>query len=394
MVAGEDDHRRAVQAALTQEIEEPAEVVVELLDEAHVGGNDALAHLVAAEGLAGLGGLVAAHHGVRVAALGLPANGGLHVLRAVHRVVGRRGHIGPVRLDVAQVQQPGHIAGRAQEVDGAVGEVGRLAVRLGHAGRAVGPAQLPAGKDFAVVAQGRIGVVVPGVRTVVALRAQPVVVAHAAALEAGGQDAVEALPGLEAAFHGQLTGALRDVHAQALRALEIGLHVGLAQHAAAHAAGPQVVAQRLHAHRQRHEVPCRAVAADVAPGVGGHARSAAHRPLHEGACEAHASRGQGVQVRGVQLGMAGLGQVIPAQLIGHDEKHVLHVGSWLGGATSGRSGCPAGAGCSCAPPRRRRPPSRGACFAPALRAAGRASSRARPRCRPRGPGPGTGRGRP
>ena len=259
---------------------------------------------------------------MRVPPLGLAAHRGQHVARPVHRVIGRGRDVGPVRLDVRQVQHPGPVAGLAHEVDGAIGGVGRLAVRLGHGRGQPGPAHLPAAADLAARAAARIGEVVPGVVRCIAALAQPVAVGVAADLEARRPDAVVARIGLEAAVHREQARALRDVQAQARRAFGVGLHVRLADQRAAHAVRAQMVAERLLAHRQRHEVPHRAVAAHVAPGVGRHARGAADRALHEGSVEAQAARGERVDVRRVQARVAIAGQVVGAQLVAHDEQHV------------------------------------------------------------------------
>ena len=84
----------------------------------------------------------------------------------------------------------------------------------------------------------------------------------------------------------------------------------------------QIVAERHLADLQRNAVPGRAVRLHVAAGVEAHARGAAHRRLHVGAREAHAPRRERIDVGCVQLGMAVAGQVVPAQLVAHDEEDV------------------------------------------------------------------------
>jgi hypothetical protein len=152
----------------------PAEVAVELRDQALVGRADGRHRLVAGEVHRHLLALELAQHGVRAgAALGFAAHHGQAVLGAEHRVVGRRGDVGPVRLHVGQVQHPGSVALMLHEADRHIGGVGRLAVLFPHAGREARVAHLPAGQRAVGAVHGD-HVVGPGIGAVVALGPEPV----------------------------------------------------------------------------------------------------------------------------------------------------------------------------------------------------------------------------
>src|SRR5690606_39250555 len=89
-----------------------------------------------------------------------------------------------------------------------------------------------------------------------------------------------------------------------------------------HAMGPQIVADGVFACRQRHVVPGRAVAEGRAARIEGHARGPADRRLHIGPVEAHAHLRQTVNIWRLQRPVPLMGQVIPSQLVAHDEQYV------------------------------------------------------------------------
>ena len=77
---------------------------------------------------AGIGALVVAAPALRwvIKALGIALPHRLHLLRTIHVVIRRWRDIGPVRLDVTEMQAPGLVAGGANEIHRAVRHVGRL----------------------------------------------------------------------------------------------------------------------------------------------------------------------------------------------------------------------------------------------------------------------------
>ncbi len=86
----------------------------------------------------------------------------------------------------------------------------------------------------------------------------------------------------------------------------------------------EVIAQSWFANAQGHTVVRRTVAAHVAACVGAHARWAADCGLHVGFGEANTLACQPIDVWGFQMGMAVTAEIVPAQLIAHDEQHVFH----------------------------------------------------------------------
>ena len=110
MIGREDDQSVFHPAGLLQYPEHPAQMIIELLDQPHVDGPYDVEHVVAMES--------AAIHvigeslvdGVSVIEFLGAAHDRNAILDAVHVVVGRRRDIGPVRLDVAEVQEPRVVA--------------------------------------------------------------------------------------------------------------------------------------------------------------------------------------------------------------------------------------------------------------------------------------------
>lgn len=162
------------------------------------------------------------------------------------------------------------------------------------AGEAEAPQVVGVGRAFALVGEGRV------------IRVDPVI----------------AVVGLEAGFGEGRAARASRIDAEPPHAFQVGRGVGLADQRGADSRGAQVVAQGQLLQRQRHRVPGHLVAADVAPGVRGHPRRPADGALGIGTGEAHALRGQAVDVRRVQIGMAVAGQVIATQLVAHDVEDV------------------------------------------------------------------------
>ena len=144
VIGGEHDQRAVEEAARLEEGHQHAQLVVDLLDQAHVDGNDFGAHLVARKRLAG----VVFHEGaidrMRIAALALRAHRRNDIVGPLHGVVRRRRDVGPVRLDVGQMQAPRLFSGLADEIDAAPGHIRRLGILLTHPRRLPRMAHRPA----------------------------------------------------------------------------------------------------------------------------------------------------------------------------------------------------------------------------------------------------------
>lgn len=222
---------------------------------------------------------------MRLGQLALVAGDRQDMLRPVHVVVGCRRDVGPVRLDVAQVQAPRRVAGLFHELDRARRHVGRFAVILADRRSLAGVFQEPArGQFLGIVAfAAAVREVVPWVRASIALVTQPVVVDRRAILFVIepvwplGAHAVVAFPDVEAALLDPGTDHAVAVDAQPGHALVIRLHVGLAHQPAVHPGVAQMIAHRAFADLQRHTVPGRPMRMHVAPGVEAHPRGAADR---------------------------------------------------------------------------------------------------------------------
>ena len=90
-----------------------------------------------------------------------------------------------------------------------------------------------------------------------------------------------------------------------------------------HSGLAKMVAKRQLADLQRHAVPGGAVRAGVAAGIEGHPRRAAYRRLDIATLETNPPACQPVDVRGVEVRMAGTAQIIKPELVEHDEEDVL-----------------------------------------------------------------------
>ena len=168
----------------------------------------------------------------------------------------------------------------------------------------------------------------PRVAAVVAVITQVLGVGRGLALileqRAVGIDAVVTQIRVEANLIERLGLGTVGVYLQALQGLKVRRGVGLAHQGGADAVGAQVVTDCQFFERQRHCIPRHLMAADIAPGVGRHARRAADGALCIGPTETHAGGGQAVDIRRMQMGMAVAGQVVSAQLVAHDVEHVAH----------------------------------------------------------------------
>ena len=196
-------------SARPRSIEKPeqhAELIVDLLDQAHIGRDHPRAHLVAGKIARRPHRHQRAVDRVRIDALGLAAQRRRDTSAAVQVVIGRRRDIGPVRLDVGEVQAPraAVLPRLVDKLHRAAGGVGRFRMLLGDPRRLVGMGQQPAVEHPAVRALGGIGPFLPrigGIETVLAQIGRR----SAAAAAARRMHPVVALVGLEA--------ALREMHA-------------------------------------------------------------------------------------------------------------------------------------------------------------------------------------
>ena len=157
-----------------QKLHQHAHLVVDLLDQAHIGRDHFLARLVARH-VAGVAHVhVGGEHRMRILAFVFRAHRRDHVIGAIHAGIGLGRDIGPVRLDVGQMQAPRPAVGLglADEVHRAARHVGRLGMLFRHARGLVGVHQQPAVLQRAVVIRAGIGPMLPGVGRLKSLLAQ------------------------------------------------------------------------------------------------------------------------------------------------------------------------------------------------------------------------------
>ena len=225
------------------------------------------------------------------------------------------------------MQQPRPVAGFADELDRAIGHVRRFRMLLLHARRQVRVPQQPAAQDFAVRSFRRVGEVVPRVFARIPFRVEPVVVAKLAAppLERrGGMDAVIVFERLEPGLRHDDADVRRGIEPQPRQALAIGDQVRLPDDGGTDAERPQVVADGKLADGKRDAVPGRAMTEHRAARVEARARRSAYGGLHVGAVEADSHLGDRVDVGSLERRMTVAGQIVPAQLVAHDEQDVRY----------------------------------------------------------------------
>jgi hypothetical protein len=245
------------------------------------------------------------------------------MLRTIDGVIRRRREIGPVRLDVGQMHQPRLVAGLAHEFHRAIGDVGRFRMLFLHARRQARVAHVPARHQLAVRRLRTVGIFVPGIVTHVSMRMKVSVIGQIGRHELIGMLAVVALPRLETAFGHEQPDIGLARQAEPRHAIDVAAKMRLARNGDAYAMRLQVIAERHLPDRQRDEVPRRAMREHRAPRIERGARGPAHGRLHEGFVEPYAKRRETVDVRCLQMRMSRAGQVIPAQLVAHDEQDIL-----------------------------------------------------------------------
>ena len=181
---------------------------------------------------------------MRVGAFLLRADRRLHVLRPIHAGVGLRCDIGPMRLDVGQMQAPwpAVVVRFGNELHRAPRHVGRLGMFVRHARGLVGVHQQPAVLQGPVVSRTRIGPMLPRVRRVVAVLAQIIVVGRAR--PSRRMQPIVPLVRLEPAFRHMHADDRVLGDAEILQPFEVGRHMGLADQHVADADLLQVIAER------------------------------------------------------------------------------------------------------------------------------------------------------
>ncbi len=225
VVGGEDNHGGVEQAARFQKPHQDADLVVDLRDQPHIGRNDLLARLVARHVARVVHVHIGGEHRMRLLAFLLRADRRFDIARAIHAGIGFRRDIGPVRLDIGQVQAPwSPVSFRLRdEIHRAARHIRCLGILLGDAGGLVGVNQKPAVLQAAIVRGAGIGPLLPGIVRLISAFAQVSVIARAG--PAAWVQAVIALIGLEPAFRDMHADDRVRGNAEHLESFEVGRHM-------------------------------------------------------------------------------------------------------------------------------------------------------------------------
>ena len=329
MIRSHYDHRVRHPARAFEIGEQPAHLIVALLDETHIGRDRLASDLVARKPTRDQ----ALHEGaidrMGIAPFALVATEGLNVSLVVHRMIGRGNDIGPVRLDIGEMAEPGRfrVPPALEPTYRLRGQPRGLRILLADVGGAGGVLHQPARRQRPLRIEAGIGAGVPGVVFAVALAPQIFVVGRAAGIVESVRslrpEAVVTQHDIEAAFgEARADDGIRS-DAQSLEPFDVGRHMGLSNQPGLHPDGAKMVAERLLPNLQRKVVALSAVAMDVASRVETHARRTADWRLHVSSRETHALAGERVDMRRLQMRMTGATQIIEAQLVEHDEENVL-----------------------------------------------------------------------
>ena len=225
---------------------------------------------------------------------------------AIHIVIGRGHDEGPMGFDIADMSAPWPL-GLFDEIDGAVGQPGRLAVFLANVGRLVRIFEHPARGDL-TVCDPCIGEIGPRVLALIALRLQVFIIGAAFLVIKPiwpiAPKPIVPDPDVKPAF--RLPRADHRVRrkAQPRHALGIGLHMGLADQPTAHPRLAQMIAHGQLPDPQGIAIPRRSMGRDIAARIAAHARRAADGRLNISIGKAHAHRRHTVEIRGMQMRMA------------------------------------------------------------------------------------------
>ena len=119
-------------------------MVVDLLDQSHIGRHHGFPRALHREGFTHLHAHERLENRIWIRAFAFVAMDRGEGLGSVHVVVGRRCHVGPVRLDVGQVAEPGRVAHLLDELARAHRHVCGFGVFFGDTGREVRVFQVPA----------------------------------------------------------------------------------------------------------------------------------------------------------------------------------------------------------------------------------------------------------
>src|SRR5215471_2480726 len=272
MITGQNNHGILQPPLHLQKLYQATEMIVDLLDQGHIGWNNVVADVVALKAPTLFVLHERGHDRVRLVAFSSVPPGGHDMLGAVHITIRRRRDIGPVWFDVAQMQAPGTCTGLVNVLYGTISHVGRFGVCFGDPRWQVGVAHIPATQHLTVWSLNRVGKIVPGVVADIASGAQVTVIGQVWISTLIRMQAVIALVRLKTALADEDAQGGHWIDLQPCHAGVIGAHVGLADEHRVQAKRTQIVSHGPRTNGQRHVIPGSAMTEHVASGIEGHTR--------------------------------------------------------------------------------------------------------------------------
>src|SRR5262245_25443127 len=113
MITGQNDHGIRQPPLRLQKLYKATKMIVDLLDQSHIGWNDAVTDVIALKTPALFVVHKRGHYRMRLVAFSSMSSGWRNMLGTVHITIRRRRDIGPVWFDIAQMQAPGTRPGLA-----------------------------------------------------------------------------------------------------------------------------------------------------------------------------------------------------------------------------------------------------------------------------------------
>ena len=229
-------------------IQKTAKLMVTLLDQPHICGNNLLAHLFFLESQRYLIALIGAKDGMRILQFNLMAGRRRDMARVKHIVVGRGHNIRPMRLDIAHMGEPRLLTVHlVNEFQCFRGQPRSFAVLLHNIRRFIGIFKDPAAGDILAI-HPRIGKISPWIFGLIALGVQVCVIGRAflviKAIRPMPPETIVANPCVKSTFRLSCPNDAIDTEPQPFHSNHICLHMGLADQPATHARVAQVIAHR------------------------------------------------------------------------------------------------------------------------------------------------------
>src|SRR5215510_2179363 len=228
MITGQNDHGIRQPPLRLQKLYQATEMIVDLLDQSHIGWNDVVTDVIALKTPALFVVHKRGHYRMRLVAFSSMSPGWHNMLGTVHITIRRRCDIGPVWFDIAQMQAPGTRPGLANVLHSTIGHIGRFGVCFDDPRWQVGVGHIPATQHLTVWSLNRVGKIVPGVVADIASGAQVTIIGQIWISTLIRMQAVIAFVRLKTALADEDAQGGHWIDLQPCHAGVIGAHVGLA----------------------------------------------------------------------------------------------------------------------------------------------------------------------